>query len=64
MKIKDYLGKLVKIELDRPFCSKHPKHGFIYLINYGYVPNTISGDKEELDAYLLGIFKQVKEYEG
>lgn len=24
--------------------SKHPKHGFIYPINYGYVPNTVSGD--------------------
>ena len=29
--------------------SKHPKHGFIYPVNFGYVPNTISGDSEELD---------------
>ena len=28
--------------------SRHPKHGFIYPVNYGYVPNTISGDGEEL----------------
>ena len=64
MENEDYLGKILKIKLDRPFGSKHPKHGFIYPINYGYVPNTISGDGEELDAYLLGIFEPVEDYEG
>ena len=59
-----YLGKILKIKLDRPFGSKHPKHGFIYPVNYGYVPNTTSGDGEELDAYLLGVFEPVEEYEG
>ncbi len=61
---KDYLDKIIKIKIDRPFGSKHPKHGFIYPVNYGYVPNTISGDGEELDAYLLGVFKPVDEFEG
>ncbi len=61
---EDYLGKVVDIEIDRPLGSKHPKHGFIYPVNYGYVPNTISGDGEELDAYLLGIFKPVDKYTG
>ena len=64
MENENYLGKMLKIKLDRPFGSKHPKHGFIYPVNYGYVPNTISGDDEELDAYLLGIFEPVDEYEG
>ena len=64
MKSLDYLGKKIKINIDRPFGSKHPKHGFIYPINYGYVPNTISGDGEELDAYLLGVFKPVDEFIG
>ena len=50
--------------MDRPFGTKHPKHGFIYPVNYGYVPNTISGDGEELDAYLLGVFEPVEKYEG
>ena len=36
--------KTIKIKIDRPFGTKHPKHGFIYLVNYGFVPNTISGD--------------------
>ena len=60
----EYIGKTIKIKIDRPFGSKHPKHGFIYPVNYGYVPNTISGDGEELDAYLLGLFEPVEEYEG
>ena len=40
--------------------------GDIYIVpvNYGYVPNTISGDGEELDCYLLGIFEPVDEFEG
>ena len=61
---KDYLGKKVKIVMDRPMGSKHPKWNFIYPINYGYVPNTISGDGEELDAYIVGIFEPIEEYEG
>ena len=61
---KDYLGKTLKIEIDRELGSKHPKHGFIYPINYGFVPGTVSGDGEELDCYLLGVFEPVKEYTG
>ena len=50
---KKYLEKTLEVKIDRPFGSKHPKHGFIYPVNYGYVPNTISGDGEELDCYVL-----------
>ena len=64
MESADYIGKIVKVTMDRPFGSSHPKHGFIYPVNYGYIPNTTSGDGEELDAYLLGVFEPVKEYEG
>ena len=61
---RDFLGQTVKIKIDRQFGTKHPNHGFIYPLNYGFVPNTISGDGEELDAYLLGVFEPVEEYEG
>jgi len=64
MDTKEYLGKEVTVKMDRPFGSKHPKKGFIYPINYGYIPNTISGDSEELDAYVLGVFEPVEEYTG
>lgn len=61
---KDYIGKQIEIKIDREFGSKHPEHGFIYPVNYGFVPNTVSGDGEELDCYLLGVFEPVKEYVG
>ena len=61
---KDYLGKEVHIVIDRKLGTNHPKHGFMYMLNYGYVPNTVSGDGEELDAYLLGVFEPVSEFAG
>ena len=64
MDSKEYLGKTVKVEIDRPFGSKHPKHGFVYPVNYGYIPNTISGDGEELDAYVLGEFSPLTTFTG
>ena len=59
-----YIGKNVKVHIDRKLGTKHPKHDFIYEVNYGYIPNTISGDGEELDAYVLGIDLPVEDFEG
>lgn len=59
-----YLDKTLEVKIDRPFGSKHPKHGFIYPVNYGYVPNTVSGDGEELDCYVLGIFEPLENFKG
>ena len=64
MNNKEYLGKIIKVVIDRPIGSKHPKYDLIYPINYGYVPNTISGDNEELDCYVLGVNKPLKEFKG
>ena len=61
---KDYIGKILEVKIDRKFGSKHPKHGFIYPLNYGYIPNTVSGDSEELDCYVLGVFEPIKEFKG
>ena len=61
---KSYIGKLVEVKIDRPMGSKHPKYGFIYPVNYGYVPNTISGDGEELDCYVLGVFEPLDKFKG
>ena len=60
----DYLGKIVKVVMDRPLGTKHPKHGFVYEVNYGYIPNTVSGDGEELDAYVLGVDEPLNDFEG
>ena len=64
MNARGYIGQQVTAKIDRAFGSKHPKHGFIYPINYGYVPGTVSGDGEELDCYVLGVFEPVEEFTG
>lgn len=63
-KSRDYLGKTVTIKIDRILGTKHPKHGFVYELNYGFVPDTVAPDGEELDAYLLGIDTPVETYTG
>ncbi len=60
----DYLNKTITVKIDRPIGSKHPEYGFIYPINYGFVPNTISNDGEELDCYILGIFEPLETFTG
>ena len=64
MDAKEYLGKVVTVTMDRPLGSIHPKHGFFYPVNYGFIPNTISGDGEELDAYVLGEHKPLDTFAG
>lgn len=63
-KSTDYIGKIVNVKMDRPLGTKHPKWDMIYPINYGFVPNTISGDREELDCYVLGVFEPLETFEG
>lgn len=64
MESKEYLGKIIEVVMDRPLGSKHPKHNFIYPVNYGYLPNTTSGDGEELDAYVLGEHQPLSRFKG
>ncbi|MFA6422218.1 MAG: inorganic diphosphatase [Candidatus Buchananbacteria bacterium] len=64
MDLRKYLNTNVKIKIDRPLGSKHPKHGFVYSLNYGFVPDTIADDGEEIDAYVLGVFEPIEEFEG
>ena len=53
----------LKIRIDRPIGSTHPKYpDLTYPINYGYIPNVLGGDGEELDVYLLGVDTPVKEH--
>ena len=63
---RDFLDKIVDVIIDKPVGSRHsekyPNH--IYPVNYGYVPNTISGDNEELDCYILGVFEPLETFQG
>ena len=63
--VEGYLGKTVRIEIDRPigYIHKKEKYSLEYKINYGYIPNVLGGDGEELDVYLLGVTEPVEEYE-
>lgn len=64
MEPREYIGKMVTVKMDRPFGSVHPKHGFIYPVNYGYISGTLSGDGEELDAYVLGEHEPLDTFKG
>jgi len=59
-----YLGKIITVKIDRPLGSIHPKHGYVYEVNYGFVPNTIAPDGEELDAYVLGVDEPLETFTG
>lgn len=52
---KLFLGKEVEVIMDRPMGTKHPKHDFLYEVNYGYIKDVIAPDGKELDAYYLGV---------
>ncbi len=60
----DYLGKQVTVKIDRQLNSPHPKFGWPYQLNYGFVPGTNSPDGEELDAYVIGIDVPVENFSG
>jgi inorganic pyrophosphatase len=64
MKSTAYLGQKVVVRIDRPLGSAHPKFGFSYPVNYGFIPGTVSGDGEELDAYVLGVPGPLEEFVG
>ena len=61
---KHFLGKEVEVEFDRPLGSKHPKHGFIYEVNYGYIKGIKAPDGEDLDAYYLGTEQSLEKAKG
>lgn len=61
---RPFLGEPVIVKIDRPLGSRHPKHGFEYPINYGFVPHTEAPDGEEIDVYVLGPDVPLESFEG
>lgn len=59
-----YLGKIVEVTMDRSLGSKHPKHGFEYLVNYGYIAGTTAPDGGGVDAYVLGVDIPLEKFSG
>ncbi len=64
MELKEYINQTLTVTVDRKMGSKHPKHGFIYPVNYGYIEGIRSPDGEELDAYILGVHEPVESFTG
>ena len=64
--VEEYLGKDVRIEIDRPIGYVHHKgeKTLVYPINYGYIPGVLGGDGEELDVFLIGVNEPVTSYIG
>ncbi len=63
--ILSIIGKTIKVMVDRPKGSRHPKYkDMIYPINYGYVEGVFSGDGEEQDVYILGVDHPISSFEG
>jgi inorganic pyrophosphatase len=61
---KQFLGKEVEVTMDRPLGSNHPKHGFVYEVNYGYLKGVKAPDGEDLDAYYLGVDQPLEKATG
>lgn len=59
-----FLGKIVTAKIDRPLHSQHPDWGFVYPINYGYLPGVPAPDGEDLDVYILNIAEPLPQFTG
>ena len=59
------IGKIVKVVVDRPLGSYHPKHeDILYPINYGYIEGIFAGDGECQDCYILGEKEAITAFDG
>lgn len=59
------IGKKVEVTIDRPLGTFHPDHPETYYpINYGYIEGIMAPDHEWQDAYVLGIDRPVKTFDG
>jgi inorganic pyrophosphatase len=59
-----FLNREVEVVIDRSLGSRHPEWGFVYPVNYGYVPGAPGEDGEDLDAYVLGVLGPLDRFEG
>ena len=65
MDFRDVIGNKVRVTVDRPLGSLHPKYSdMLYEVNYGFVEGVVGGDGEWQDAYILGVDEPVSEFVG
>ena len=61
---KTFLGQEVEVTFDRPLGSRHPKHDYVYEVNYGYIEGVMAPDGEDLDVYYLGVAEPLQKATG
>lgn len=59
-----FLGKIVTAHIDRPLHSRHPDWGFMYPVNYGYLPGVPAPDGDDLDVYILNVTVPMWQFAG
>ena len=59
-----FIGRIVTAVIDRPLHTKHPDWGFVYPVNYGYLPGVPAPDGEDLDVYILNISDPLPQFTG
>ena len=60
LNLEEWVGREIRVVVDRPLGTRHPRAGFEYEVNYGFVPGVLAPDGEELDVYLLGTSEPVE----
>jgi inorganic pyrophosphatase len=64
MEAIDFLNSVVTVTIDRCMGDTHPRHNYVYPLNYGFVAGVPAPDGHDLDAYVLGVFEPISEYTG
>ncbi len=64
--IEQYLGRTVRVIIDRPIGFHHVTNGvhLDYTVNYGFLPGVTGGDGEEQDVYILGVSQPLETFTG
>jgi len=60
----EFIEKTVTVTMDRPLGSKHPRWGFVYPVNYGYIAGVDAPDGHDLDAYVLAVAEPRESFTG
>ena len=60
----EYLGKEVNVIVDRQLGSKDAVSDYTYEVNFGFVPNTVALNGDEIEAYVLGVKDPIDGFKG
>ena len=60
----EYIGKEVNVIVDRQLGSKDAVSDYTYEVNFGFVPNTVALNGDEIEAYVLGVKEPIDGFKG